>query len=709
MGITGLLPFLEKSSRKTNINEFTGGTVAIDSYCWLHKGVFTCADKLAMGQPTDAYVHYCMKFVCMLLSNKIKPILVFDGRHLPAKAQTEVKRREARQMNRSKAIELIKMGQHAEGRNLLRRSVDVTHEMALELIKQCQQINVDCIVAPYEADAQLAYLNISGIADVVITEDSDLTLFGCKKVFFKMDIYGNGTLVDQERIHLAMDMQAEQFSMDSFRYMCILSGCDYLPSLPGIGLSKAKKFIMLNTDSNIYRGLTRLGSYLKMKSLVVTKDYRDAFILADITFKHQLVFCPLQRKQVRLNPPSPDITEEQLYYAGVETNQDNALQLALGNCDPFTAEVLHNFDPDKEENQNISNSWGRKSVQLQNTSIWSRKFQLKENLIEKSPHNKRQQKTVNKEMILQTNRSRRSLLSQHKDNTESTELNTNEILNMYESRDSETENNLEANFSFFSEERTSPILIRRMNPFSTQPSTNEVSPSLLFRSISRILGRGKMRVRRTIINENVTEESKFFANTSIKCNNNNIIDDDALCASRNSNEILQEERNRMTEENNATSNINVQSSLITDKMDTDEECNSSSTSSQRDVIDNSNSSSNFDLGKSYLDTQTNEFVLSRNSNQSDDVAEPFQSSESLADSDFLVSQENINTLTSSLFKWSNTNKKTKLPNSRKSSNSRISSSKTNTTSSTRKNQQLNSVQSQQGLLSMYGFKKRKLV
>ena len=40
------------------------------------------------------YVKYCMKFVNMLLGHKIKPILVFDGRHLPAKAETEVKRRE---------------------------------------------------------------------------------------------------------------------------------------------------------------------------------------------------------------------------------------------------------------------------------------------------------------------------------------------------------------------------------------------------------------------------------------------------------------------------------------------------------------------------------------------------------------------------------------------------------------------------------------
>ena len=46
----------------------------------------------------------------------------------------------------------------------------------------CRDKGVDCIVAPYEADAQLAFLNKSGIAQVVITEDSDLLLFGCDRV-----------------------------------------------------------------------------------------------------------------------------------------------------------------------------------------------------------------------------------------------------------------------------------------------------------------------------------------------------------------------------------------------------------------------------------------------------------------------------------------------------------------------------------------------
>ena len=39
-------------------------------------------------------------------------------------------------------------------------------------------------MAPYEADAQLAYLNKAGIVQAVITEDSDLLAFGCKKVLY---------------------------------------------------------------------------------------------------------------------------------------------------------------------------------------------------------------------------------------------------------------------------------------------------------------------------------------------------------------------------------------------------------------------------------------------------------------------------------------------------------------------------------------------
>lgn len=55
---------------------------------------------------------------------------------------------------------------------------------------------MQCIVAPYEADAQLAYLSKEGIIDTVITEDSDLLVFGSRRVLFKMDECGHGKLIE---------------------------------------------------------------------------------------------------------------------------------------------------------------------------------------------------------------------------------------------------------------------------------------------------------------------------------------------------------------------------------------------------------------------------------------------------------------------------------------------------------------------------------
>lgn len=61
--------------------------------------------------------------------------------------------------------------------------------------------NIEFLVAPYEADAQLAYLATleaerGGIA-AVITEDSDLLAYGCQAVrtFMKLWFVGDGGLL----------------------------------------------------------------------------------------------------------------------------------------------------------------------------------------------------------------------------------------------------------------------------------------------------------------------------------------------------------------------------------------------------------------------------------------------------------------------------------------------------------------------------------
>ena len=56
MGISGLLPFLKDALTNVNIREYEGSTVAVDTYCWIYKGAFSCAEDLALGNKADGYI-----------------------------------------------------------------------------------------------------------------------------------------------------------------------------------------------------------------------------------------------------------------------------------------------------------------------------------------------------------------------------------------------------------------------------------------------------------------------------------------------------------------------------------------------------------------------------------------------------------------------------------------------------------------------------
>ena len=117
---------------------------------------------------------------------------------------------------------------------------------------------MEYVVAPYEADAQITYLAKTGYVDAVISEDSDLLVFGCPKVtsscqtllaqnialtqlpqvIYKLDNQGNGIEIRLD--HLGQIPGMTFWTHKTFRQMCILSGCDYLESAQGIGIKKAQ-------------------------------------------------------------------------------------------------------------------------------------------------------------------------------------------------------------------------------------------------------------------------------------------------------------------------------------------------------------------------------------------------------------------------------------------------------------------------------------
>jgi hypothetical protein len=53
---TGLLPLLKSIHKPCNLKKFSGQTIGVDAYGWLHRGTAACAIDLALDKPTTKYV-----------------------------------------------------------------------------------------------------------------------------------------------------------------------------------------------------------------------------------------------------------------------------------------------------------------------------------------------------------------------------------------------------------------------------------------------------------------------------------------------------------------------------------------------------------------------------------------------------------------------------------------------------------------------------
>uniref|UniRef100_A0A1I7V525 Exonuclease 1 n=1 Tax=Caenorhabditis tropicalis TaxID=1561998 RepID=A0A1I7V525_9PELO len=361
MGITGLLPFVKNACRKGNILELRGKSVAIDVSCLLHRGLTGCMDKIHMGEETQSYVSYVNKYVKELLSMGCHVVMVFDGRPLPAKKGTNDDRREQREKRKEHAEMLLAKGMEREARDIYRLATSISADIVEKTIQhfRSSQENVDIIVAPYEADAQLAYLMEAKLVDAVITEDSDLIVFGCEKIYFKwQSATGECSVYEKSNLRKCFtgELGGDKFDFIKFRRICILSGCDYLQSgLPGVGLSTAAKFFSLTSIKDLRTVLRKVPSYLKMPKLKehVNDEFIKSFEMAENTFKHQVVFDPRERCQKPLTPypltvetsddleiidlESPTNSSDsasiasKFSYAGTAVTQRIAIRLALGN------------------------------------------------------------------------------------------------------------------------------------------------------------------------------------------------------------------------------------------------------------------------------------------------------------------------------------------------------------------------------------------
>lgn len=87
----------------------------------------------------------------LLVVHGITPIVVFDGRALPAKHLINTSRRNSRHENAKKARQAEADGRFSDAHSFFQKTTTVTADMVHQVIRALKKHNIQFIVSPYEA------------------------------------------------------------------------------------------------------------------------------------------------------------------------------------------------------------------------------------------------------------------------------------------------------------------------------------------------------------------------------------------------------------------------------------------------------------------------------------------------------------------------------------------------------------------------------
>jgi hypothetical protein len=221
-------------------------------------------------------------------------------------------------------------------------------KLHLTLLSKLREHSIPFVVSQYEADSELAFLSNTyetterspeggdkeededdkqrrppkkkggrrrRLADVIITDDSDAIPYSIPRVLFKFDIELYGMQYNRSDLPL-IEAGSSNLNFDSFTNVMVscfatLSGCDYLPSLPKVGLVTAMTLVrdafgpyMIGNDSGdddksnsssrsplrrLFDSLRR-GPYCKLLTPSGIAKYEVDFMRALALFRRPVVY-----------------------------------------------------------------------------------------------------------------------------------------------------------------------------------------------------------------------------------------------------------------------------------------------------------------------------------------------------------------------------------------------------------------------------------
>jgi hypothetical protein len=169
---------------------------------------------------------------------------VFDGQAPPAKERVHKERKQKYEENKRLAIAAHRATDKKQFATYARRAIRIAASMNEELKRLLRFLEIPFVIAAGEADAMAAALVRVGDCYAALSDDSDLIVFGCPRVLYKLNVDGSMKEYEEGRLADAYTIPQQLRTVEYLRIMSVLSGCDYFVGLHGVGLQRAALLVV---------------------------------------------------------------------------------------------------------------------------------------------------------------------------------------------------------------------------------------------------------------------------------------------------------------------------------------------------------------------------------------------------------------------------------------------------------------------------------
>jgi len=277
--------------RKTSFENLSGNSIAIDGYNIIYQFLTTIRGPTGeplMNSKGKITSHITGLFYrnINLLNNNIRPIYVLDGKPPQLKSTLIKKRKEIREKNQEKYQKAMEEGDQEQARRYAHSMIKINEDIINDVRKILDLMGIQCIQAPAEGEATVAYMNELDLVNYAVSQDYDSLLFGAKSLCRNLTVSGKRRIprtnrymnVEPEIIELKEFLRINEINREQLVDIAILIGTDYNPNgFTRIGPKTAIKNIKK------YKRIEEIPKIERELELIDVDQVRDMFLNPDVS------------------------------------------------------------------------------------------------------------------------------------------------------------------------------------------------------------------------------------------------------------------------------------------------------------------------------------------------------------------------------------------------------------------------------------------